>query len=366
VRTTKPFLTFAIPTWNRQREVEVCIRSIAEQTKHQIRRITILVQDDASTDGTKESVEALQKEFPELIDYRRREVRTDYADAFRDLFLAPDAEWVWTFGDDDMLLPGALDVMMKTITDTDCEFIHCAERGREAGSRKHYRGKLLQLCNTFGWLDMTGFITCNVVRGDRLRDAARSPRWPKYAKSAFVQSCALLEVLKDAQCSLMDVPLVATQNETQTQECVDRWAADKIGERYMLVADCIEKMFDDGILTEKLRFAFFRYQNYHLWDRHITYFVDDYLTKGMLRPAEHWSTQSRLSQFVGNVDGEVDLGTQIEGVRAMLMLHAYLSSNLEGVRQEIQALSEKFGQSVYPWAYVVPVEPQQPPKQQWN
>ena len=122
----------------------------------------------------------------------------------------------------------------------------------------------------------------------------------------------------------------------------------------MLLADCIEKMFDDGVLSEKLRFTFFRYQNYHLWDRHITYFIHDYLDKGFLRPAEHWHSQARLSQFVGQEADEVDLGTQIDGVRSMLLLDAYLSSNLEGIRKEIEGLAEKFGVSVYPWGYVVP------------
>lgn len=351
--TTKPFLTFAIPTWNRQREVEICVRSIAEQIKAQIRHVTILVQDDCSTDGTKESVEALQKEFP-FIEYRCTDKRTDYSDAFRALFRSAEAEWVWTFGDDDQLLPGALDMMLKTLIDTDLEFIHCVEKGRESGSKQHFKGKLLALCNNFGWLDMTGFITCNVVRGDRLREAAESPRWKKYAKSAFVQSCALLEVLKDSQASLMDVPLVATQSETQTQESIDRWAVDKIGERYMLVADCIEQMFEDGVLTNKLKRAFFRYQHYHLWDRHITYFIDDYLTKGFLRPASHWHSQARLGQFVESDEFGVALETEIDGVRGMLMLHAYMSSNLQGVKEEIEGLGLRFGESVYPWGYVVP------------
>lgn len=354
--TTKPFLTFAVPTWNRQREVEICVRSIAEQIKEQVRHVTILVQDDCSTDGTKDSIEAMQREFPGVIEYRCTEKRVDYSNAFRSLFLAPDAEWVWTFGDDDMLLPDGLSTMIRTLSDTDCEFIHCAERGRESGTRQLFKGKLLQLCNIFGWLDMTGFITCNVVRADKLRAAAQSPRWDKYAKSAFVQSCSLLEVLRDSQAAFMDMPLVATQAETQTQESVDRWTADKIGERYMLLADCMDAMYADGVLTDRLRFAFFRYQNYHLWDRHVTYFVDDYLRVGMIRPPEHWSSQSRLAQFVGDEAEGVNLAQQIEGVRSMLILHAYLSSNLEGVRQEIQGLAEKFGESVYPWRYVVPRE----------
>ncbi len=354
--TTKPFLIFAIPTWNRQREVEICVRSIAEQVKAQIRHVTILVSDDASTDGTKASVEALQAEFPGIIEYRCNEIRSDYSEAFRSLFRAANGEWVWTFGDDDMLLPGALDRILPVLNESGCEFIHCVERGRESGSNKMFKGKLLPLCNNFGWLDMTGFITGNIVRGDKLWRAAESPRWKLYAKSAFVQSCVLLEVLKDSEAALLDVPLVATQNTTQTQECVDRWAADKIGERYMKVADCIEAMYEDGILTHKLKRAFFRYQNYHLWDRHMTYFIDDYLSKGLMRPHFQWATQSKLADFLDDEVFAKGLVDQIESVRGLITLHGYMGANLNSIRSEIEDVAKQQAESVYPWSYVVPRE----------
>ena len=352
--TTKPFLTFAIPTWNRQREVEVCVRSIASQIKTQVRSVTILVQDDCSTDGTKASIEALQSEFPGLIEYRCTEKRIDYSVAFKSLFQASDAEWVWTFGDDDVLLPGSLDRMLPVLTETDCEMIHCVEKGRESGSGKMARGKLLAMCNMFGWLDMTGFITGNVVRSERLKQAAQSPRWTRYAKSAFVQSCALLEVLKDSEAALLDIPLIATQNETQTQEAIDRWAVDKIGERYMLVADCIETMYDDGILTKKVSTAFFRYTNYHLWDRHIEYFVNDYIKNGFIQPADHWASQSKLTRFINDEGVATGISQEIETLRGMIVLHAYLTANAASVKAEIEKLGASHSNSHYPWSIVLP------------
>ena len=354
--TTKPFLTFCVPTWNRQREVEVCIRSIAEQIKASIRSVTIIVQDDCSTDGTRSSIEALQQAYPGIIEYRCTEKRTDYSAAFKSLFTAPSAEWVWTFGDDDQLEPGALDRILPILTETDAQFLHCVEKGRESGSNRMFRGKLLALCNSFGWLDMTGFITCNIVRGDKLRQSAESPYWKQYAKSAFAQSCALLEVLQDEQSALIDVPLVSTQNASQTQECVDRWAADRIGERYMLVADCLELMFDEGILKNKLKKAFFRYQNYHLWDRHITYFIADYVNQGLMRPSSDWDSQAKLAKFLYDDLFATALVGEIEMVRGLITLHSYLESNLGGIKAEIEAVSARRGESSYPWGYVIPRE----------
>ena len=352
--TTKPFLLFAIPTWNRVRELEVCLRSIAQQTTHQIRTIKIYVQDDCSTDGTKESVEALQREYPDLITYTCTNQRVDYSNAFRTLFSSVDADWVWTFGDDDMLLPGSLDRMIPVLAETDCEFIHCVERGREAGTDRMYRGKLLALCNTFGWLDMTGFITCNITRGYALNEAAESPRWKQYAKSSFVQSCVLLEILKDSQAALMDVPLVATQNANQTQECIDRWAADKIGPRYNFMADCIDLMMDDGVLTGKVRPVFFRYQNYHLWDRHMTYYTHDYLSSGVFNTPDSWAAQTKLCRFVDDEAFSGEVVNDIETVRGLIHLHGYLSMQASELRTQIEELKAKHEESPYPWAYVVP------------
>jgi len=353
---TRPFLQFAIPTWNRQREVEICVRSIACQITPEIRNVRILVQDDCSTDQTKATIEALQREFPDLIEYRCTDERKDYSVAFRNLFNNAEAEWIWTFGDDDRLEDGSLETILRVLADTDREFIHCAEVGRESGTGKMYHGTLLGLCNSFGWLDMTGFITCNIVRGERLHQATLSPRWSLYARSAFVQSCALLEVLKDAPCAYMDVPLVATQNKDQTQECIDRWAADKIGERYLRVADCIEAMFDDAILTHKLKRAFFRYQNYHLWDRHMTYFIHDYTSQGVVVPAMWWDSQKRIAAFLEDDAFAEALVAEIDEVRDSITAHKYLVARIGDLQEFIAGVSSRRGDSCYPWAYLVPRE----------
>lgn len=352
------FLQFAIPTWNRQREVEICIRSIAEQIKASIRSVTILVQDDCSTDETAEVVKRLQVEYPDIIEYRCTENRTDYSAAFKSLFTAPSAEWVWTFGDDDQLEPGALDRILPVLTETDVQFVHCVEKGRESGSNRMFRGKLLALCNSFGFLDMTGFITGNIVRCNRLHQAAATPRWNLYAKSAFVQSCALLEELKDDECALLDVPLIKTQNAMQTQESIDRWAADKIGERYLMVADCIEAMFSEGILSKKVRPVFFRYTDYHLWNRHVTYFVDDYLKHGRIQPHIAWAPNIKMAAFIDDEELAGAVSSSIDGLQSLIMLHAYLSANLDGIKNEIQTLTEVHGKNVYPWSIVIPPRPQ--------
>lgn len=322
--------------------------------------ISILVSDAASIDATKETVIRLQIEFPDRIAYRCNEVHGDYSDSFQRMWGALDAEWVWTFGDDDQLEPGGLETILKLLPDCDYEFIHVAEKGRYSGTNGLYKGTLLSLCNTFGWLEMTGFISCNITRGDALVECSISGNWKRYAKSSFVQSCALLEVLKDAPAALWDVPLVSTQNAQQTQACVDRWEADKIGERYLWIVDALELMFDTGILTKKFKRAFFRYQNLHFWDRHIVYFTYDYIQNGVLNPSFRWDALCRLCKFIEDpIHSEAALSA-LETSRNMIALHSYLNTEAESIKDAIGGLHKHHNESSYPWGYVIPKEAIEP------
>ncbi len=355
---TRPLLLFAVPSYQRPAELYVCVKSIAEQVKEcSNHSIAIFIQDEHPTDGTRETIAKLASEYPDLIE--ATEVNSewrDYSSSFKTMWASVDADWVWTFGDDDQLEPGALETILKLLPDTELEFIHVAEKGRYSGTNGLYKGTLLSLCNTFGWLEMTGFITCNITRGDALRECAESPHWKRYSKSSFVQSCALLEVLKDAPAALWDVPLVSTQNAQQTQACVDRWESDKIGERYLWIVDALELMFEEGILTKKFKRAFFRYQNLSFFDRHIVYFTYDYVQNKCVNPSFRWDALCRLCKFIENEKHAEQALSALETSRNLIALHSYLSTEADSILDAIGGLHKQHNESSYPWGYVIPKE----------
>ena len=138
-------LTFVIPTHSRPHTLERCIRSIAEQVT--TNDVLIKVVDDQSPIESQGILRTLSEEF-NFLSHRRMEIHGDYTTAFREMFCeARDSEWVWTFGDDDQLLPGALDLIRDKLADTDLQFIHVAETARESGENAVHRGKLIDLCN---------------------------------------------------------------------------------------------------------------------------------------------------------------------------------------------------------------------------
>ena len=311
-------ITFAIPTWNRAQQVEKTVRSIAAQARAGIK---IVVCDHGSTDGTPEVLSRLAQEFDCLgLASLERPPGADFQDNFRYCFRLPQTEWTWTFGDDDLLLPGALDLVLEAIK-SGVEFIHVAEVLRSDNTKTIVRRpSLFELCSDLGWLDMTGYITCNVVKTERLKKAVNSPQWDSYSKNAFPHACALLEALHDAPAMFIDVPLVDCQSHEVTPETAKRWAENQTGTRYFYVDEALEDMVKRGVLKKPIDNVFFRYHSYFLWDRLITCMISQYANHPKDSHPELWQHVERLATFLDGHPAQI-LRNRILEVRTAITLH---------------------------------------------
>lgn len=355
-------LAFVIPAWNRPKHLEICVESIASQVRADD-DVRVIVQDDCSSNLDVPVVCAKMAEKYQCVEIRRRREHGDYADAFRDMFrAAPDAEWVWTFGDDDKLLPNALKFMLSAVLPrmVERDYFHVAEVKRTAGTNAiAYSSRLIDLCGEFGWVDLTGFITGNVCRGPLLARAAETPRWPLYAKSAFVHCAALLEELADRPCAFVDIPLISTQGNSDSEETAKRWTDANIPVRYMLMIDCIDRMFEDGILTKKLPAKFFRYLSYHLWDRFLVCFINDAVNAGALWPAEAWGRIERFTKYLADADVAAKLREDIDAARTLTTLHIAMAQNTTLIHNQISDIGTRLSAAVYPYSNMDPVKPQE-------
>jgi glycosyltransferase involved in cell wall biosynthesis len=354
--TLTPTLTFAIPTWNRPEHLERAVQSIAKQVMPEDEgRVSIVIINDASGLDTTEMIDSLNDRWPFVTSITREE-HIGYADVFRDMFRAsPSSDWVWTFGDDDLLRPGAMTFMLERLKATPPElvFMHIAELKRASGTNNVYSASsLFDLCNTFGWIEMTGFITGNITRGARLAKAADTAHWKTYAKSAFVQSCALLEELVDEPCAFLDLPLITSQEVEQTEDTMQRWSEQKISERYLYVVDALEIMYEEGVLKKKVQSKFFRYLVYHLWDRYITHFISDYINHKALWTDQAWGRIIRFSQFLADEEEAQKIASEAEAVRGMMQLGLYMSKNLDGLHEEIISIFKRRNEALYPYTFV--------------
>lgn len=350
-------LSFVIPTYNRPQQLEICVKSIAAQVKRA--DVQIIVIGLTEENGNKEVCERMQAEIPFLqVIHHPHE---DYSQNFRAMFMAAsESDWAWTFGDDDILQPKALDFMLERIEKhPEVSFYHVAEVSRASGRGAAATGTLYDICCELGWIEMTGFISGNVVRGDLLVKAAQTPRWNEYAKCSFVQSCALLEALRDEQATFIDLPLIKTQTKDQTPESLQTWISQRIAERYLFVSQAVERMVVDEILPVELPPKFFRYLNYHLWDRFITHFIGDYMDREQTWIDDAWGNVMRFANFIAEPEAS-KLRRDVEATRGLITLHSYMKRNLEGIHAEVAAIGLRRGDAVYPYTFMQPDKAKEP------
>lgn len=245
-------ITFVIPTLNRAENLRICVESIAQKNPHRI-----VISDNHSSDGTEVLSRELQEKY-DFVDYYKRESTGDFPDSFKSAVLHSESEWTWTFGDDDVLLPGALKFVTDFISKTEAEFLHVAESKR-VGKPCVVQGTFLDLCSRYGWLEMTGFISGNVMKTEKLKQAVNSEFWGVYATSSFPHSLCLLEKFKDSVSALIECAVIETQSDEPNEATIKRWSESKTTYRYLLISDGLKMLQDHRLLPDTVSEDFFRY-----------------------------------------------------------------------------------------------------------
>lgn len=345
-------ITFAIPTWNRADKLKYAVHSIADQ---HVEGMQILILDHGSDDHTPQVLEELMTEYPFItVAHLARGDKPDYSDAFKFLFTLPQTEWTWTFGDDDELLPKAVEQILPALQRNEFEFIHVAEKKRSSQTGKLIKGRLADLCNNYGLLDMTGFITGNIVKTSKLKEAAYLPSWPIYARSAFAQSLALYEVLRNDKSAFLDYAMVDSQDEEQDDETKARWTKFDIPTRYFHLIDGLMDMKARNILTE-CDPPFFRYLSYFLWDRFCQNIISSFTTTqefvmtDMLY--ELFDRTLGLCDFLKEVNRK-RYRDEILEVREALENYAYGIKATMEAQQRVDRVNGAHSVERFPWNYI--------------
>lgn len=252
------------------------------------------------------------------------------------------------FGDDDILLPGALRTVLDTLEGLDVEFLRVAERVRASEVPCFKRGTLLEICSTFGWLDMTGFITGNIVKTERLKRAVNNPNWDKWSKNAFPQSCALLEELHDAKSMFLDLPLIDSQ--TKPPEDAQRWEQNHTATRYFYVDEALQDMVTRGVIKWPLDNVFFRYHSYFLWDRLISNMITDYYSFPDTPHVELWQHIEGLARLLSK-DQQGILMNRIAEVQGVLSEHYGKMKDLRKWTEILQQVNVQHNTERFGWTY---------------
>jgi len=126
-RRDEPGITVVIPTFQRAPLLRQCLESIVVQYAADDR---IIVVSDGSTDDT----EQVARAFGARVSVLTRE-NGGFSRAANDGLANVTTEYVWTFGDDDVMLPGAME-RMRAVLDRDAGLEFCVGPWQRA-TREH-------------------------------------------------------------------------------------------------------------------------------------------------------------------------------------------------------------------------------------
>lgn len=109
-----PLLTLAIPTYNRSGWLDTCLREMAPQVRAHGSRVELLISDNASTDDTGEVIaHHIQAGTP--IRHLRNPENIGPDRNFAQCLREARGKYLLLFGDDDVLLEGALDKLLPVL-----------------------------------------------------------------------------------------------------------------------------------------------------------------------------------------------------------------------------------------------------------
>lgn len=135
----EPLLTVAIPTFNRARYLDLCLASLVPQMRE---GIELLVLDNASDDDT--SAVVAKYASHNALRYVRNEANIGSDRNIAQCFAQARGRYVLTFGDDDILLAGALDRVLAVLRGADHGVVFLKPYGYDSSAASERPFSLLQ------------------------------------------------------------------------------------------------------------------------------------------------------------------------------------------------------------------------------
>jgi abequosyltransferase len=177
----EPFLlTIAIPTYNRSRYLARLLESLVPQLKGES-RVELIISDNASPDETQATVEAYRSR--DLVFRSIRNETNIGAEAnFVQCFGEASGRYVWLVGDDDVILPRGLEVVVGLLGSGEYDLVHLRARGVVEGAelrvlRGQPRIEIIHDPVTFALRThvFLTFITSNIIDKRRVSELPHPP-----------------------------------------------------------------------------------------------------------------------------------------------------------------------------------------------
>lgn len=204
-------LTIYVPTFDRPDDLERCLASIPAHED-----VTVVVSDDSGERAFEQVAVGMGVTYSP----RNYNVGRD-ANLLRSVAIC-ETPWLWVMGDDDWLLPGALDQVLDVIGKDDCDRI--IGYSREAADRVAWTGTadadqvIEELRGEPSLLIAATLISANVFRLDSLDLAEGVRRFDTYYAYAWAS-------VRCKRWTILDEPIigVGTEHANSVPGARDRW-----------------------------------------------------------------------------------------------------------------------------------------------
>jgi glycosyltransferase involved in cell wall biosynthesis len=109
-----PILTIIVPTYNRAENLAFLLEALQRDCKPVQETVSVLVSDNASTDGTGEVIKAMQAKWPELRAYRH-DINCGADENFCSAVDKVETRYFWIIGDDDCPRSGLVGALVELL-----------------------------------------------------------------------------------------------------------------------------------------------------------------------------------------------------------------------------------------------------------
>jgi glycosyltransferase involved in cell wall biosynthesis len=206
----RPLLSIYIPTFNRAECLFQCLKSFIPQIDEKISRIVeIIVNDNASTDATQYLMSILVKKYP-FIHYSRNETNIGPERNVIEPVRKARGEYAWVFGDDDLILDGALNKLLPYLLKGEFDFFMTNKVVKNNDLTKTILDKqsntatditfhdIKDLCCEFGFYTNFGFLSTAIFRRQPFAEVDPDPYIELHSR--YPQNGIFLEAFSNQPC----------------------------------------------------------------------------------------------------------------------------------------------------------------------
>lgn len=367
IKKTKSSLAIVIPTYNRIEKLKIAVQSVLalKYDKSEF-DLHLVIHNSCSTDDTESYLNSLTHPSVKVTTVNATKLDADgnlvYVDAKYNMQGAVNAvpesvDWVWLLGDDDFIQDlDVISVLLQLQNKyEDLALVHFCQSRRSKRTNSAIKGTLIGLCNKMGFHEILGWISSIVVKREHIHKAFNSNLYEN-TQSAYWHSSTLLEVCAQNTSMFIDRPTVEPQDESQTQDSVQRWMKDNWVERYFYIIDDLKVLMDEKKIPDQLPPVFFRYLTYSLWDRYAAYLLADVLNTGGISEKNkgHWSRIEGIYKMIGDPVFKKQFGLWLSNLFGRVQEYVDLNTKTKYLKTKLIAEYNNQNSAVYEFSNIDP------------